>query len=96
MQYAHWATAVLMNGLGRYEEALAAASRAIEGTPQFFGATWALGELIEAAMRTGHAERAQQALARLDEQTEGSDCLLGARHPRSSRALVSEGEAAQL
>ena len=31
VQYAHWANAVLMNGLGRYEEALAAAVEASDG-----------------------------------------------------------------
>jgi DNA-binding CsgD family transcriptional regulator len=95
VQYAHWAKAVLMNSLGRYEEAMAAASRAIEGMPEFFAATWALGELIEAASRTGQAERAWQALARLDEQTDASDAdwALGVR--AQSRALLTEGEAAE-
>ena len=60
VQYAHWANAVLMNGLGRYEEALAAAVEAAESTPELFIATWALSELIEAATRTGNAERAQR------------------------------------
>ena len=51
-----------MNGLGRYEEALGAAVKATEGTPELFVAMWALGELIEAASRTGHAEQAESAL----------------------------------
>jgi ATP/maltotriose-dependent transcriptional regulator MalT len=74
---------------------MAAASRAIEGMPEFFAATWALGELIEAASRTGQAERAWQALARLDEQTDASDAdwALGVR--AQSRALLTEGEAAE-
>ena len=59
VQYAHWANAVLMNGLGRYEEALAAAERATAGTPELFVAMWALSELIEAATRTGRAEHAR-------------------------------------
>ena len=33
VQYARWASAVLMNGLGRYEEALAAAMDASEHSP---------------------------------------------------------------
>jgi DNA-binding CsgD family transcriptional regulator len=95
VQYAHWANAVLMNGLGRYEEASAAASRAIEGTPELFVAAWALGELIEASTRTGNFERALQALARLEDQTDASDgdWALGIR--AQSRALVSEGAAAE-
>ena len=31
--YAHWAAAILYNGLGRYAEALAAARQASEDTP---------------------------------------------------------------
>ncbi len=85
----------LRNGLGRYEEALAAAVEATESTPQIFIATWALSELIEAASRTGNAEQARDALARLGEQTEasGSDWPLGIY--ASSRALLSEGEDAE-
>ncbi len=95
VQYAHWANSVLRNGLGRYEEALAAAVEATESAPQIFIATWALTELIEAASRTGNAEQARDALARLGEQTEasGSDWPLGIY--ASSRALLSEGEDAE-
>ena len=95
VQYAHWANAVLMNGLGRYEEALAAAVEATGGTPQIFIATWALGELIEAATRTGNAEHARDALARLGEQTEASDADWALGIHAHSRALLSEGEAAE-
>jgi ATP/maltotriose-dependent transcriptional regulator MalT len=87
--------AVLMNGLGRYDEAIAAASRAIQGMPEFFAATWALCELIEAASRTGQAARARQALAQLDERTDGTDAdwALGVR--ALSRALLADGEEAE-
>jgi DNA-binding CsgD family transcriptional regulator len=95
VQYALWATSVLMNGLGRYEEALAAAARASEDTPELYIAAWALSELIEAATRTGNAEAAARALTRLGEQTEASDADWGLGiHARSS-ALLSEGEAAE-
>ena len=73
VQYAHWANAVLMNGLGRYEEALVAAVAATRGTPELFVTAWALAELIEAATRTGNTELAAGALARLGEQVHGSD-----------------------
>ncbi|HEX7195293.1 MAG TPA: AAA family ATPase, partial [Candidatus Limnocylindria bacterium] len=46
VQYAQWARSVLMNGLGRYEEALAAAVKASEDMPQLHVAMWALSELI--------------------------------------------------
>ena len=95
VQYAHWAKAVLMNGLGRYEEALAAAVEATEGTPQIFIAAWALGELIEAATRTGNAEHAKDALARLGEQTKASDADWALGIYAHSRALLSEGDAAE-
>jgi DNA-binding CsgD family transcriptional regulator len=95
VQYAHWANSVLMNGLGRYEEALASAVAASEDTPELFISTWALSELIEAAIRTDNVELAQSALARLDQQTEAveADWALGL-HARS-RALLSEGETAE-
>ena len=53
MAYAHWAAAVLDNGLGRYDEALAAARQASEDTSTLYISMWALPELIEAAARTG-------------------------------------------
>ena len=90
-----WADAVLCNSLGRYEEALAAAQRASEDSlaVQFTG--WALVELIEAAVRSGVPERAAGALQRLCgiARACGTDWALGAE--ARSRALVSDGEAAE-
>jgi hypothetical protein len=60
VQYARWANSVLMNGLGRYEEALAAAMQASDHTPELFIETWALIELIEAATRTENPELAKR------------------------------------
>ena len=95
VQYAGWAKAILMNGLGRYEEALAAAEEASRGTPELYIAAWALSELIEAATRTGNRELAADALARLGLHTEGtgSDWALGLQ--ARGRALQSEGESAE-
>jgi len=95
VQYAHWAKSVCMNGLRRYEEALAAAMEATENTPQIFVATWALSELVEAATRTENAELANGALTRLAEQTEASDADWGLGMYARSRALLSEDEAAE-
>ena len=95
VQYAHWANSVLLNGLGRYDEALAAAVAATQGTPELFVATWALSELIEAATRTGNVELATGALARLGEQTRASDADWALGVHAYSRALLSEGEAAE-
>jgi DNA-binding CsgD family transcriptional regulator/tetratricopeptide (TPR) repeat protein len=95
VQYAWWASSVLMNGLGRYEEALAAAVEASEHTPELYIASWALNELIEAAMRTDHPELARDALDRLGEHIAACDAdwALGI-HARSC-ALLSVGDAAE-
>ena len=87
---ADWAAAVLYNGLGRYDQALAAADRATSATFEPFVSMWALPELIEAAARAGHAERARDALERLTETTQpsGTDSALGIE--ARSRALVSD------
>jgi tetratricopeptide (TPR) repeat protein len=90
----HWATAVLCNGLGRYEEALAAAELATEHPEDLGFANWGLAELILAAVRSGQTERAAEALRRLSELTRasGTDWALGIE--ARSRALLSEGEVA--
>jgi DNA-binding CsgD family transcriptional regulator len=88
---AHWATAILNNGLGRYDEALAAAEQGSEYPDELGLATWSMVELIEAAARTGQADRATSALGRLAEiaSAAGTDWALGVL--ARSRALLSEG-----
>ncbi|HVQ86971.1 MAG TPA: AAA family ATPase [Actinomycetes bacterium] len=95
VQYARWAKAVLMNGLGRYDEALAAAVEASKHTPELFVASWALSELVEAATRSSHAELASDAVKRLREHIHGceSDWALGV-YARSC-ALLSKGVTAE-
>jgi DNA-binding CsgD family transcriptional regulator len=90
-----WANAVLYNGLGRYEEALAAAKRAREDSHQLVFPVWAAVELVEAATRTGEAAGAADALEWLSETTRasGSDWALGIE--TLSRALLSDGETAE-
>jgi DNA-binding CsgD family transcriptional regulator len=90
-----WATAVLCNSLGRYEEALAAAQRASEESSAVRFASWALVELIEAAARSAVPERAAGALQRLSGMARacGTDWALGIE--ARSRALVSDGAAAE-
>ncbi|GAA1240391.1 LuxR family transcriptional regulator [Pseudonocardia aurantiaca] len=93
---AEWANALLCNGLGRYEDALAAARQAGEHPPGLGLSTWAaLVELIEAATRSGQPEHAVDALARLSETTRasGTDWALGIE--ARSRALLSDAEAAE-
>jgi DNA-binding CsgD family transcriptional regulator len=90
-----WAKAVLYNGLGRYREALIAAQRATENPGELIFASWALVELVEAAARSGARETAAGAHRRLAETTlpSGTDWALGIE--ARSRALLSEGEAAE-
>jgi DNA-binding CsgD family transcriptional regulator len=93
--YAHWAAAVLANGLGRYDDALAAAQQASQDSPALYMAMWALPELIEAAARTGNTPAARDALARLAETTQAGRTDFGLGMEARSRALVSEGETAE-
>ena len=90
---AEYATAVLYNGLGRYQAALAAAQRACQyEDPGFFG--WALTELIEAAARSGRREIAAAALETLAERTRPSGTQWALGIEARSRALLSDGQAA--
>jgi DNA-binding CsgD family transcriptional regulator len=95
LSFIGWAEAVLYNSLGRYEEALTAAQRASEDSPAVHFASWALVELVEAAVRSGVPERAAGALQRLSGIAAacGTDWALGAE--ARSRALVSDGQAAE-
>ena len=87
--YAHWAAAILHNGLGRYEEALTAACQASEDTSALHISMWALPELVEAAARAGQAGLAHDALKQLAEITQscGNDSALGIE--ARCRALLS-------
>ncbi|HEY2441152.1 MAG TPA: LuxR C-terminal-related transcriptional regulator [Solirubrobacteraceae bacterium] len=89
-----WATAVLYNGLGRYEEAQAAAQQTSDDPASRY-AGWALPELIEAASRTGNCERCAKALQRLTERTRASGTEWALGIEARSRALLSDGEAAE-
>ena len=53
----HVVDRVLYNGLGRYQDALAAADRASEDTHELVFSIWAAVELIEAASRSGVPEQ---------------------------------------
>jgi DNA-binding CsgD family transcriptional regulator len=89
-----WATAALYNGLGRYEDALAAAQQAGEH-PQELWSTLVLPELIEAAARTGKTATAADALQRLSETTRASGTEWALGTEARSRALLTDGEAAE-
>jgi DNA-binding CsgD family transcriptional regulator len=95
LTFIHWVTAVLNNGLGRYEEALAAAQLVGEDTHASWWRNWGLVELIEAAARCGKTELAVDGLARLTQATaaSGTDWAIGVE--ARSRALLSDGDAAE-
>jgi DNA-binding CsgD family transcriptional regulator len=99
LTFMQWATAVLHNGLGRYEEALVASELAAEDSRAVWFSTWGLVELVEAAVRSGKPERAASALERFEDriaETTGgdkTDWALGIE--ARSRALVGAGEAAE-
>ena len=91
---AHWVAAVLYNGLSRYEEALAAARQASEHK-HVYVSVWALPELVEAAARTGNTRIGGDALDLLAETTRAGGTDLGLGIEARTRALLSEGEAAE-
>jgi RNA polymerase sigma factor (sigma-70 family) len=95
VQWSEFVKAILLNGLGRYEEALVAAQRASDERPELFISSWALAELIEAASRSGAPGEAATALERLTEDTAvaGTDWALGIA--ARSRALLTSGDAAE-
>ena len=96
VRVAQWAAAVLYNGLARYEEAAAAARQVTANDIDPYPQMWALPELVEAAARVGETDVARKALDRLVEMTQpaGTDWGLGTEV--RSRALLSDGENAEL
>jgi DNA-binding CsgD family transcriptional regulator len=89
-----WATALLYNGCGRYDQALEAAQRGCEEDDVgLFG--WSLVELVEAGVRSGATDASSVALDRLSERTRasGTDWALGIE--AGSRALLSDGPDAE-
>jgi DNA-binding CsgD family transcriptional regulator len=87
-----WASALLYNGLGHYDDALVAAQQATEH-PRDPPRT--LPELVEAAVRCGRSEAAEAALERLSETTQPSGTDWGLGMEALSRALLSENEVAE-
>jgi DNA-binding CsgD family transcriptional regulator len=92
---ARWAEAVISNAHGRYRQAVAAAQQATGHEGDLGTTNWATVELIEAAARSGNSDTGADALARLAATTSasGTDWALGIE--ARSRALLSEGEAAE-
>jgi DNA-binding CsgD family transcriptional regulator len=90
------AESVLYNGLGRYSEALAAASRVV-GHTELVTSNWAMPELIEAAVRVGAFELAAETDRHLMERctASGTEWALGIA-ARSHALLADELQADDL
>jgi DNA-binding CsgD family transcriptional regulator len=91
----YWARSVLLNGLSRYQEAVAAARSAAEHPFESVVISWSLTELIESAVRSGQPEVAANAYERLEAKTRaaGTDWSLGML--ARSGALLETGSTAE-
>ena len=90
-----WATALLYNGLARYEDAFAAADQATEDPHELWFSNFALIELIEAASRIGREDRATEALQILSTSTSASGTPWAFGVEARSRALLAHGDDAE-
>jgi DNA-binding CsgD family transcriptional regulator len=89
------ATAVLHNSLGRYDAALAAVRKAVDVEPwDELGSPRTMPELIEAAVRCGEHMLAERALERLAESARAGGTDWGLGLEARSRALLTDGDAA--
>jgi DNA-binding CsgD family transcriptional regulator len=91
-----WGIADILNGLGRYVEALAAAERASADVDDFgLSTVWVSHELIEAAVRSGNAEQAYAPLDRLAlfARSSGTSWAIGVE--LRCRALMSDRSSAE-
>jgi DNA-binding CsgD family transcriptional regulator len=90
-----YAQAVLYNGLGRYEEARDAASKAMRPDPIGYG-TFLIPELAEAASRTADRELLDYAVGWLGERTDVIESAWAEGIAARVRALASEGDEAEV
>jgi DNA-binding CsgD family transcriptional regulator len=90
-----YSRAVLCNGLGQHEEALAAARRACADPAEMVAHNWGMIELIEAAARTGQADLAAETLERLTAKAQACRTGWALGIAARSRALLSEGDTAE-
>jgi DNA-binding CsgD family transcriptional regulator len=95
IQWCQWLSAVLYNGLGRYEQALGHAQQASDAAPELFVSMWALPELVEAASRIERTQLAAQGIERLVEATSIGDSDWGLGILARSRALLAESQSAE-
>ncbi len=89
-----YAAAVLHNGLAEYERALGCAQRAC-ADDEVATSSWALPELVEAAVRAGRREVAAAAADRLAARARASGTAWARGTAAGALALVAEGAAAE-
>uniref|UniRef100_UPI00055CEE0E helix-turn-helix transcriptional regulator n=1 Tax=Streptomyces sp. 142MFCol3.1 TaxID=1172179 RepID=UPI00055CEE0E len=95
LTYLQWATAVLHNGACRYDQALQSACQAGADSSVHRIRNWALAELIEAAVRTGHQDLAQDTLRELCQTTGPCSGHWAAGVEAHCRALLAVGADAE-
>jgi DNA-binding CsgD family transcriptional regulator len=89
------ARAVLCNGLGRYEDALAAAREAATDPLELGPTKWALAELVEAGVRSGHIDVAASAFEQLSAMTRASGTELALGIAAAKGALLRDDDTAE-
>jgi DNA-binding CsgD family transcriptional regulator len=94
LTFAEHARAVLYNGLGRYDAALAPAQSA-GNRDELMASVWSLPELVEAATRCGKADVATAAMESLSERTRATGTELALGIEARSKALLSDGAVAE-
>jgi DNA-binding CsgD family transcriptional regulator len=85
-----YARAVLCNGLGLYEEALAAAAAASEHR-EVVAENWGLSELVEPATRCGRTDLATEAMNRLATKAQATRTEWALGIEARARALLGQG-----
>src|SRR4051812_12699313 len=91
---AEYATAILYNGLGEYELAFEAAQKAA-AADEIATPSWALCELVEAAVRSGRQEIARKSVDQLRERTGASGTAWAKGTEASASALLEDGDSAE-
>jgi DNA-binding CsgD family transcriptional regulator len=94
LTFSEHARAVLYNGLGRYDAALASAQSAAH-RDELMVSVWSLPELVEAATRCGDIDVANAAIESLSERTRAAGTELALGIEARSKALLSDGEVAE-
>jgi DNA-binding CsgD family transcriptional regulator len=95
VRHAEDAAATLYAGLGRYDEALSWAQREVEHNPHAFYMT-SLPELVEAAVRCDEQDVARRAVDALCQKTHASPTAWARGVEARSRALISDGDDADV